>query len=109
MMARMCLVALVLGALAPPALAGPPYISDDPQPTDYTHFEIYSFNLGTATRSGTTGMAGIDFNYGAAPDLRLPAMVPAGFNSPASDPTSIGITNIELAAKYRFLRQDTFG
>jgi hypothetical protein len=109
LMARVGLIALVLSALARPALAGPPYISDDPEPTDYTHFEIYSFNLGTATRSGTSGMAGIDFNYGAAPDLQLTAVLPAGFNNPAGDPASIGMTNIELAAKYRFLHQDTFG
>lgn len=108
-MARVWPIAIVLGALTRPALAGPPYISDDPEPTDYSHFEIYSFNLGTATRSGTSGMAGIDFNYGAAPDLQLTAMLPAGFNNPTGDPTSIGMTNIELAAKYRFLRQDTFG
>lgn len=106
LMARVWPIALVLGALARPALAGPPYISDDPEPTDYTHFEIYSFNLGTATRSGTSGLSGIDFNYGAAPDLQLTAMLPAGFSSPTGDSTSIGMTNIELAAKYRFLHQD---
>lgn len=108
-MTRVWPIALVLGALAGPALAGPPYISDDPEPTDYSHFEIYSFNLGTTTRSGTSGMAGIDFNYGAAPDLQLTAMLPAGFSSPTGDFSSIGMTNIELAAKYRFLHQDTFG
>jgi hypothetical protein len=108
-MARAWPIVLVLGALARPALAGPPYISDDPEPTDTNHFEIYSFNQGTATRSGTSGMAGIDFNYGAAPDLQLTAMLPAGFNSPTGEQTSIGMTNIELAAKYRFLHQDTFG
>jgi hypothetical protein len=108
-MARVWPIALVLGALARPALAGPPYISDDPEPTDTGHFEIYAFNQGTVTRSGTSGMGGVDFNYGAAPDLQLTAMLPAGFNNPAGEPTSIGMTNIELAAKYRFLHQDTFG
>src|SRR6185437_10432619 len=45
------------------AIAGPPYVSDDPEPTDYRHFEIYTFSNGTATRDGTTGASGIDFNY----------------------------------------------
>jgi hypothetical protein len=108
-MARAWPIALVLAALVRPALAGPPYISDDPEPTDYTHFEIYSFNLGTTTRNGTAGMAGVDFNYGAAPDLQLTAMLPAGFIGQADGSTDIGMTNIELAAKYRFLHQDTFG
>ena len=51
-----------------PAIAGPPYISDDPEPTDYQHFEIYMYNLGTAARNGSNGQSGIGFDYGAAPD-----------------------------------------
>lgn len=91
------------------ALAGPPYQADDPQPTDYGHFEIYSFNKGASGRSGSSGASGIDFNYGAAPNLQLTAVLPVGFDSPAGAVTAFGLTNIELAAKYRFLRQDTFG
>jgi Putative MetA-pathway of phenol degradation len=96
-------------ALVRPALAGPPYVSDDPQPTDYKHFEIYTFSNGTATRAGVSGAAGIDFNYGAAPDLQLTATVPVGFDSPSPGRTSVGLSNVELAAKYRFLHQDSFG
>jgi hypothetical protein len=96
-------------ALVHPALAGPPYVSDDPQPTDYKHFEIYSFSNGTATRDGIGGASGIDFNYGAAPDLQLTATLPAGFDRPTAGRTSFGLSNIELAAKYRFLHQDGFG
>jgi Putative MetA-pathway of phenol degradation len=96
-------------ALLRPVLAGPPYVSDDPEPTDYKHFEIYSFSNGTATRDGIGGASGIDFNYGAAPDLQLTATVPAGFDRPAVGRLSFGLSNIELAAKYRFLHQDGFG
>jgi Putative MetA-pathway of phenol degradation len=96
-------------ALARPALAGPPYVSDDPEPTDYKHFEIYTFNNGTATRGDIGGAAGIDFNYGAAPNLQLTATLPAGFDRPTSGETRFGLSNIELAAKYRFLHQDSFG
>ena len=100
---------LVLALLTRAAVAGPPYVSDDPEPTDYQHFEIYTFNTGTTTRGGTSGESGIDFNYGAAPDLQLTATLPAGFDRPAGGGTSFGMSNVELAAKYRFLHQDTFG
>src|SRR6185437_16182758 len=103
-----CIVFAAL-LLAKPAAAGPPYVSDDPEPTDYRHFEIYTFNQGTATRGGTSGESGIDFNYGAAPNLQLTATLPAGFAQTPGGGTSIGPSNVELAAKYRFLRQDTFG
>lgn len=100
---------LLMTLLARPALAGPPYVSDDPEPTDTHHFEIYAFNSGTTTRAGTAGETGIDLNYGAAPDLQLTATVPMGFNLPGGGVTEIGLTNVELAAKYRFLHQDGFG
>jgi hypothetical protein len=100
---------LVLALLAEPASAGPPYVSDDPEPTDYKHFEIYTFNNGISTRSGTAGESGVDFNYGAAPDLQLTAILPGSFDRPSGGGTSLGPGNIELAAKYRFLHQDGFG
>jgi hypothetical protein len=100
---------LALMLLTRSAVAGPPYISDDPEPTDYKHFEIYTFSLGTTTRGGTTSQAGIDFNYGAAPDLQLTATIPAGFDQSFDGSTSAGFSNAQLAAKYRFLHQDSFG
>lgn len=99
----------VLVALARPAVAGPPFVSDDPEPTPYHQFEIYTFNTGTNTREGVGGETGVDFNYGAAPDLQLTATLPAGFDQPAGGGTRFGPSNVELAAKYRFLRQNTFG
>ncbi|MGC1778960.1 MAG: hypothetical protein WBB34_13505 [Xanthobacteraceae bacterium] len=95
--------------MAQPAIAGPPYVSDDPEPTDYKHFEIYTFNDGTDTRDGTDGETGIDFNYGAAPDLQLTATLPLGFSFPLGGTNQIGLSNVELAAKYRFMQQSTFG
>ncbi len=107
---RSALAALaMLASSLQPALAGPPYVSDDPEPTDYRHFEIYAFTSGTKTIDGTTGQAGIDFNYGAAPDLQLTAVLPGGFGSPTDGPSAFGLGNIQLAAKYRFLHQSGFG
>ncbi|HUD89135.1 MAG TPA: hypothetical protein VMR17_22000 [Xanthobacteraceae bacterium] len=92
-----------------PALAGPPYLTDDPEPTDYKHFEIYTFNNGTVTRDDTGGETGIDFNYGGAPNLQLTATVPLAFDALAGGPLAAGLGNVELAAKYRFLTQENFG
>jgi hypothetical protein len=100
---------LLLAAGFGPAMAGPPYQSDDPQPTDYGHFEIYTFDRGAFGRSGSSSASGLDFNYGAAPDLQLTAAVPFGYDAPSDGPSAFGPGNVELAAKYRFIRQDTFG
>ena len=109
MLRQWTIILVVMAALVRPARAGPPYVSDDPEPTDSRHFEIYTFNSGTTTRDGTGGQSGIDFNYGAAPDLQLTATVPAGFEPAAGGGTDFGLSNVELAAKYRFLHQDGFG
>ncbi|QPF85810.1 transporter [Bradyrhizobium genosp. L] len=100
---------VLLALLVRPAAAGPPFVADDPEPTDTGHFEIYTFANGTNTRAGTAGEAGIDFNYGAAPDLQLTATLPAGYADAMQGGTHVGLGNVELAAKYRFLHQDTFG
>jgi Putative MetA-pathway of phenol degradation len=103
----LCLT-LALGTITP-VLAGPPYMTDDPEPTDYQHFEVYTFMNGTATSDGTSGESGIDFNYGGAPNLQLTATVPASYNAPSSGPSAWSFGNVELAAKYRFLTQENFG
>lgn len=102
------LIAAAICASAP-AWAGPPYVTDDPQPTDYKHFEIYAFAGGTTTGSGNSLATGIDFNYGGAPDLQLTAVVPLAIESARVGRTERGIGNIEVAAKYRFLHQETDG
>lgn len=85
--------------------AGPPYLSDDPEPTDYRHYEIYAFGLGGWSNHIMSGETGIDFNYGGAPDLQLTAVLPLAYDGLGHR----GLGNVELAAKYRFLHQDTDG
>lgn len=102
-------VLAILLALVRPTLAGPPFVSDDPGPTDYKHFEIYAFTNGTTNRDGIGGAMGLDFNYGATPDLQLTLALPMGYDRPAGEKTSVALGNVEIAAKYRFLHQQTFG
>lgn len=108
-MIRAALAATLLGLSAAPALAGPPYVTDDPEPTDYRHYEIYLFTDGEHAQDGSRGESGIDFNYGALPDLQLTAVAPIAYSIPRGAGTEVGFGNIELAAKYRFLHQAQIG
>ena len=101
--------ALLLASIASPALAGPPYVTDDPEPTDLGKYEIYLFAGGTSAIDGSGGVGGIDFNYGAAPDLQLTAVLPLAWDNPNGGPAAANLGNIELAAKYKFLHQEDFG
>lgn len=103
------LLCAALAAAATPVMtsawAGPPYLTDDPEPTDTGHYEIYAFGTGTTTAAGLAGESGIDFNYGGAPDLQLTAVLPLAYDETGRT----GLGNVELAAKYKFLHQDDFG
>lgn len=102
-------VAASLVLLASPAFAGPPYVTDDPQPTDLGKYEIYLFAGGSSAMDGSGGAGGVDFNYGAAPDLQLTAVLPIAWDNPNGGPAAANLGNIELAAKYKFLHQEDFG
>ncbi|MES1202821.1 MAG: transporter [Pseudomonadota bacterium] len=94
---------------AAPAYAGPPFLSDDPDPTPNGQYEIYLFANGATSDHDLEGDAGIDFNYGATPDLQLTATVPISYARPDGDDLHSGLGNIELAAKFRVLHQETSG
>ncbi len=108
-MKRLYLVPLALMLFARSAFAGPPYVTDDPEPTDLGHYEIYLFAGGGTAIDGSGGAGGIDFNYGAAPDLQLTAVLPLAWDDPKGGPATATLGNIELAAKYKFLHQDDVG
>ncbi|MFZ1989937.1 MAG: transporter [Alphaproteobacteria bacterium] len=100
---------VLLLVLLRPALAGPPYVTDDPAPTDYKHFEIFLYTSGTHTRDETSTESGIELNYGAAPDLQLAVTLPVVYESPRDEETAAGVGNIELSFKYRFLHSSEIG
>jgi hypothetical protein len=59
--------------LSSPASAGPPFITDDPEPPDYQHWELYVFSQGTHAMGETSGVVppSFDFNYGIVPNVQL--------------------------------------
>ena len=95
-------VALLLG-WASAAWAGPPFITDDPQPTDTGHWEVYGYALGSNAHGVTAGEAGFDINYGAYKNLQLTVVLPVDYATGAE--TRGGLGDVELAAKYKFLHQ----
>ncbi len=86
------------------AHAGPPYITDDPEPVEYLHWEIYLASLLAVTSAGATGTAPhVEVNFGAAKDLQLHVIAPLAFARPQGGPTTYGPGDVELGAKLRFV------
>jgi hypothetical protein len=89
---------------AGPVLAGPPFTTDDPEPVDLGHWEIYGFTAGTQVRGDTGGtLAGMEINYGAAPNLQLHLIAPLAFDRTSGSALQAGIGDVELGAKYRLI------
>lgn len=101
-------LALILLALPVAAAAGPPYVSDDPEPTDHRRWEIYLFATGGGRQGETAAEGGLDLNYGAARDLQLTAVLPLSYDRTGAG-TRFGAGDVELAAKYKFLHQKKGG
>jgi hypothetical protein len=93
----------LLACWAFPAAAGPPYVTDDPQPTDQGHWEVYNFLAGGHVAGVTAGEGGLDLNYGAAKDVQVTAVFPFAYER--SDRTRTGAGVVELAVKYKVLHQ----
>lgn len=90
-------------------LAGPPFLTDDPEPTDTGRWEIYAPALDAAgAGSEYDGSVGVELNYGAAPNLQLTLGLPAAFTHDASG-SRIGRGDIRFSAKYRFFHDDAAG
>ncbi len=99
---RPALAALAVAlALAAPAWAGPPYVTDDPEPTRTGGWENYALVTGTNTPGGTAGQAALELNYGGAPNLQLTLYVPADFDAARSFRAGGG--DVQVSAKYRVL------
>lgn len=102
------LVALSVGWTAP-AIAGPPFETDDPEPTEPGHWEIYDYVEVDGRAGQMDGAAGLDLNYGGAKGLQLTATLPVAFTGSAGSGWQIGRGDVELAAKYRFIDDDKRG
>lgn len=101
--------ALVAAAVAAPAArvcAGPPFVTDDPEPVDYRHFEVYLASQLSHEPGGWSGTAPqLEVNYGPLPDVQVSASVPLAFDAPKDGLTHFGPGDTELALKYRFLQE----
>jgi hypothetical protein len=90
------------------AAAGPPYVTDDPEPTDLGHWEIYAFGAGSGQNRDWEGQGGLDLNYGGLEDLQLTATLPVAMTHEGGT-TNAGPGDVELAVKYRFIKADRSG
>jgi hypothetical protein len=64
------------------ANAGPPYRTDDPEPTEFGHYQLYTHSTGMIVSDDTSGsVPAIEFDYGLIPNGQLTIDAPVAFDS----------------------------
>src|ERR1700689_5698350 len=98
---------LTLPASMESAFAGPPFITDDPEPVDLGHWEVYGFSAGATGHGDTTGLGpSLEVNYGAAPGLQLHFIGGFAYDDQPGGHFNMGLSDTELGAKLRFINPD---
>ncbi|HEV2696256.1 MAG TPA: hypothetical protein VG347_25450 [Verrucomicrobiae bacterium] len=87
-------------------LAGPPFLTDDPEPVDYQNWEFYIASQHTETSDGWSGTAPhIEINYGVITNVQLHVIAPLAYNAPNGGSTHYGYGDTELGVKLRFVQE----
>lgn len=104
--------------LAPLALAGPPFVTDDPDPVDYQHWEVYLFSIYSHTHihgadpaqigTDSAQIPAVEVNYGVVPDVQLHIIAPAAYDRVPGGTSQYGIGDTELGVKYRFFHETDY-
>lgn len=89
------------------SVAGPPFLTDDPVPVDYQHWEFYVFGNGDHTGAGNYSINGpaAEVNYGVLQDTQLHLVLPMTTVGTDGAPTETGLGDMELGVKYRFVHE----
>jgi len=98
---------LTVAVLAPSAVwAGPPFLTDDPEPVEYKHGEFYIASQYAHNKDGKEAALPLfEVNYGVIPDVQLHVLVPFALVRPNGGPSSYGIGDTEVGVKYRFIHE----
>jgi hypothetical protein len=103
-LARSLLVAGLMLAAASGLRAGPPFLTDDPEPVDFRHWEFYLFAMGDRSADGDVLAApAVEVNYGLAPEVQLHLVAPVTDASAAGSGWKSGPGDAEFGVKVRIV------
>jgi len=97
---------IALFLLANQMHAGPPFLTDDPEPVPYQNYEAYIFSTLDHSAGNTSIQApAFEFNMGVITNLQLHMVMPLAYSSPSVGNSTYGFSDIELGAKFRFVEE----
>jgi hypothetical protein len=94
---------ILIFLIAQAGVAGPPFLTDDPEPVEFNHYEAYLFSTCDHTGSSTfMQLPAGEFNWGAVENIQLHVAVSGAYLLPIG---AYGIGDMELGLKYRFIQE----
>jgi hypothetical protein len=88
------------------AFAGPPFVTDDPEPVEFKHWEVYFFTLYNHASGGAAAqIPALEVNYGVAEDMQLHLVAPITYVRQSGSNAHYGYGDTELGLKYRFIHE----
>ncbi len=85
--------------------AGPPYLTDDPDPVPLHHWEVYAFATRDRTHSADSVIGpALEVNNGVAPNTQIHFVIPQAYASEGGT-SARGLGDTEAGVKYRLLTE----
>jgi hypothetical protein len=99
-------IGLALLSFTRNACGGPPFVTDDPEPVDFHHWEFYVASQDTKLDGDWSGTAPhFEVNYGVLPNVQLHLIAPLAYDVPPDGGSHYGFGDTELGVKFRFIEE----
>jgi hypothetical protein len=91
------------------AWAGPPFVTDDPEPVEFRHWEIYLAAQYKHDRDqDSSTLPHLEINYGAIPNVQIHLIAPLVYVKPEGSGSQYGYGDTELGVKFRFIQEKDY-
>jgi hypothetical protein len=87
-------------------IAGPPFITDDPEPVQFKHWEYYISSINTFQPTIWQGTSPhFEINYGLIPNVQVHLLLPVNYSYVQSQRPVFGYADSEFGIKFRFIQE----
>ncbi len=99
-------IAVFALVLAGQTYAGPPFVTDDPEPVELHHWEFYISAQQSRSGGDWSGTAPLlEANYGLLPDVQVHLLAPFAYEKTSGVDSHYGYGDTEVGFKYRFFHE----
>jgi len=90
-------------------LGGPPFITDDPEPVEFMHWEFYISSINQLQPGNLSGtLPHFEINYGVVKNVQIHLLLPFNYSFTTHQKIQYGYAYTEIGVKYRFIKENNF-